>query len=129
MDFFIRKHSYLMYILFFVILANLSASAVWSSGIRERDVTTIPTGSYIGNYIRNDDKYTAVIEIENGRIQSIVIKYNGSPLTEAWAREQAELIKKANSDRVKTVPSPEGRNKKVLKAVELALRAGLKTVK
>ena len=109
-----------------LLTAAIPVSSVWASGIQEQEINSIPAGSYAGNYIRNSEKYTAVVEIENGAIQSISLKYNGSPLTEKWALRQAERVIEANSTRVKTVASPERRNKSVVKAIELALQAGLK---
>jgi hypothetical protein len=112
-----------------LVLFAIFPAAVRGGGIREHEVGTIPTGSYAGNYIRNDEKYTAVLEIEEGEIMSIRLTYNGSPLDEPWARKQAAAVLKNNSTRVPTIPSPSGRNKSVLKAIELALQAGLKLAK
>lgn len=113
-------------LLLFSLFATLPVFTVCASGIQEQEVKSIPTGSYVGNYIRNSENYTAIIQIEAGEIRSIRLKYNDSPLTDAWAEQQADLVREANSTRVKTVPSPSGRNKSVLKAIELALQAGLK---
>jgi uncharacterized protein with FMN-binding domain len=109
-----------------LLLFAVFPAAAWGGGIHEHEVGTIPTGSYAGNYIRNSEKYTAVLEIEAGEISEIRLTYNGSPLDEPWAREQAAAVLKNNSTRVPTISSPGGRNKSVLKAIELALRAGLK---
>lgn len=115
-------------LIYIVLIALLPPAAAWSGGIRESEVREIPAGRYVGKYVRNADDYTAIVRIEDGTISSIRLKYNDTPFTEPRAVRQAELVAESDSTAVRTLPSPGNRNKSVLNAIELALKAGLKMV-
>jgi uncharacterized protein with FMN-binding domain len=109
-----------------IILTAVTIFTPGCAGFQPKVVESIPNGTYIGKYIRNGEDYTAVVLVETGSIQSIDLKYNGSPLTESWAISQVKLVVEKNSTRIKILSSPLGKNKAVVKAIDLALESGLK---
>jgi len=120
------KRTYFSQMLFLILISAVFALGIGCAGIPSKNIITIPDGSYVGKYARKGVEYTAIVEITGEHIQSIALKYNGSPLHEMWAADQADEVIKKNSTRVKVIPSPSGKNRLVLKAIDLALQAGLK---
>ncbi len=91
------------------------------------DVSKVPDGTFIGNFIRDEIAYRAKVIVADGRIESIDIgEINPGPASEK-AMAVADDVLRANSVRVKPVRGAETSSKAILKAIELALQAGLKT--
>lgn len=92
--------------------------------IEDVDVSKIPDGTYVGKYGYSGMVYTAKLEIEDGRIEWIRIDENKPSPRSDWAEEIPERVIEANSTQVDVVSGATTSSKAVLKAIELALKAG-----
>lgn len=92
--------------------------------IEDVDVSKIPDGTYVGKYGYSGLVYTAQLEVVNGRIEWIRIKENEPSPRSDWVTELPERVIEANSTRVDVVSGATTSSKAVLKAIELALKAG-----
>ena len=92
--------------------------------IEDVDVSKIPDGTYLGKYGYSELVYTAKLEVENGRIQWIRLDENQPSPRSDWVKEIPERVIEANSTQVDVVSGATTSSKAVLKAIELALKAG-----
>ncbi|MFP4562098.1 MAG: FMN-binding protein [Spirochaetia bacterium] len=92
--------------------------------IEDIDVMKIPDGTYVGKYGYDELVYTAKLEVEDGRIEWIRIEENKPSPRSDWAEEIPKRVIEANSTQVDVVSGATAGSKAVLKAIELALKAG-----
>jgi len=92
--------------------------------IEDVDVAKIPDGTYVGKYGYDELVYTAKLEVEDGRIEWIRIEENKPSARPDWIEEIPKRVIEANSTQVDVVSGATAGSKAVLKAIELALKAG-----